>query len=118
MFFTRSLQASAFILSFSTLTDALALNRRNKGNVQEETVLDAPHVARGVGADGIVEKRQDPQELDCPDDRWQQMLDNNPSDRVATFCNEWLGIGPATTVVEWTPTMLVFCDDIRMSVHL
>ncbi|CAO2647646.1 Nn.00g085680.m01.CDS01 [Neocucurbitaria sp. VM-36] len=103
----RSLQASAFILSFSTLTDALALNRRSAGNVQNGLVYNAPHIAHGGSVEDIVEKRQDAQELDCPDDRWQQMLDNNPPDRVATFCNEWLGIGPATTVVEWTPTITI-----------
>lgn len=116
MSFIRSLQASVFILSFSTLTDALVVNRKNTGSVQEEVAFVAPNVARGVSVDNVVE-RQD-QELDCPDDRWQQILDNNPPDRVMTFCNEWLGIGPATTVVEWTPTMLVLYDNIRPSLHL
>ncbi|KAJ4377994.1 hypothetical protein N0V83_000824 [Neocucurbitaria cava] len=91
------------MLSFSTLTDALAVNRKSTDSVQEEVAFVAPNVARGVSVDNVVE-RQD-QVLDCPDDRWQQILDNNPPDRVMTFCNEWLGIGPATTVVEWTPTI-------------
>lgn len=95
MYISRSLQASAYLLSFSTLTTALALHRKRDGYTPDVQRVDSMH-----------EKRQD-QELECINDRWQDMLDNNPVDRVKTFCNEWLGIAPATTVIEWTPTMLV-----------
>ena len=117
MYIIRSLQAAAVILSFSTLTEALAFNRRNKGQVQEENVFEPAQIAHAGPVIGNIKLRQDGQELDCPDDRWQQLLDNNPPDRVATFCNEWLGIGPATTVVEWTPTMLVVCCHLHSRFH-
>jgi len=100
MHITRSLPASAFVLSLSTLTEALALRRTS------EDALDGSRFARrGASLDGAAWKRQGVETLDCPNDRWQQLLDNNPQDRVVTFCNEWLGISPATTVLEVTPTM-------------
>lgn len=106
MYISRSLQASAYLLSFSTLTAALALHRKKDGHSIEEQRVEPLLNAPGGTAESANEKRQD-QELECINDRWQDMLDNNPVDRVKTFCNEWLGIAPATTVIEWTPTMSV-----------
>lgn len=113
MYITRSLQASAFFLSFSTLTAAVALHRTADSDVQLEA-----RTAHSGSLDSIFKKRQDAQELECPNDRWQAMLDSNPADRVATFCNEWLGLEPATTVVEWTPTMSVYSSSILSELAL
>jgi hypothetical protein len=58
------------------------------------------HDAHNVNA----EKRQ-VTSIFCPDNRFQKLLDSNPETRVQTFCNEWLGMPPATTTIEFTPTM-------------
>ena len=118
MHLTRSLQTSTFLLSFATWAGALVLQSRPDEDVQKEKRFAAVDLEHGELLEGVPEKRQDSQELECPNDRWQQLLDSNPTDRVVTFCNEWLGIGPATEVVEWTPTMFVSCTDIQPSFDL
>jgi len=103
---TRSLCASAIFLSFSALSDAWAVfsgGRDRRQDVEEPAAIEVRHKA--VQAHNI-QKRQE-NHLYCPDDRWQQILDSNPDARIKTFCNEWLGIQPATEVVETTPTMFV-----------
>jgi hypothetical protein len=37
--------------------------------------------------------------------RYQKFLDSNSPEAVGAFCNSWLGTPPATTVVEYTPTV-------------
>jgi hypothetical protein len=49
-------------------------------------------------------KRQ-PATLICPDDTYARILSDSPDERVETFCNEWLGIAPATVTVDVTPTV-------------
>lgn len=100
MHFSRSLQVSACFLSFSLLTESLVL-RRKDGTISQEK---GP-ARRGALLDSVLNKRQDPEVLNCPSDRWQDLLDSNPENRVVTFCNEWLGIEPATSVIEITPTV-------------
>jgi hypothetical protein len=53
---------------------------------------------------GMFGKRQD-QILDCPNDNFAFLLDNNPDSSVERFCNDWLNIAPATVVSEVTPTV-------------
>jgi hypothetical protein len=106
MHVTRSLRASAIFLSFSVLGNAWVLHRKSAGDIEQARGLDSVQVPRAAPVDGNVKKRQgETTELECPNDRWEQMLDANPDDRVKTFCNEWLGISPATVVEEVTPTM-------------
>jgi hypothetical protein len=118
MSLTRSSWPAAVLLSLCTLSDAWAM-RRSAGS----SVHQAEHVAielRQSGAQNKFDKRQET-ELVCPDDRYQEFLDNNPKDRIETFCNEWLGISPTTVVVEYTPTMYVdpciVCDSAYTSQH-
>lgn len=103
MYISRSLQASAFLLSFSTLSSALAVVNNNGDNdLEQERGLKADNAIRRSDKGAAGEEQQ---ALDCPNDRWQEFLDANPSPRIQTFCNEWLGLGPATSVVEVAPTV-------------
>ncbi|KAH7074205.1 hypothetical protein FB567DRAFT_191686 [Paraphoma chrysanthemicola] len=106
MSLTRPTWASVLLLSFCTFSEAWVLHRKPAGHAQ--IVKDAAPIELRNDAAPVVslEKRQD-SELFCPDDRWQEFLNSNPENRVKTFCNEWLGISPATTVLEYTPTITV-----------
>ncbi|KAL6709912.1 hypothetical protein ACN47E_000697 [Coniothyrium glycines] len=108
MHVSRSLRASAIFLSFFTSTDAWVLHRKPAGTVARGKEEDNARLPRGEWLDGEFKKRQgEVTELNCPNDRWEKMLDSNPDDRVKTFCNEWLGIGPATVTQEVTPTITI-----------
>ncbi|KAI8931729.1 hypothetical protein NX059_011372 [Plenodomus lindquistii] len=104
MYTTLSLQALAVVLSFSSSTEALVVRKSN--NPAQEVYRDA---RRGVALHGHLDKRQNSSEtvLDCSNDRWQELLDSNAEDRIETFCNEWLDISPATSVIEVTPTSTI-----------
>jgi hypothetical protein len=97
---TPSSHALALVLSFSTLAEGWGLRRKLVEYAQEDVKTYPVYHPRGVG---IFEKRQD--QLVCPNDDYQRFLASNPPNAVATFCNSWLGIPSATTVVEDTPTV-------------
>lgn len=100
MYITHSVRALAWVLSFSASIEALVVRRSNDNAVQEKVFARrGPSLRRGFS------KRQGITEMDCPNDRWQEMLDTNPQERIVTFCNEWLDIAPATEVLEVTPTL-------------
>ncbi|KAK1916631.1 hypothetical protein P3342_012256 [Pyrenophora teres f. teres] len=106
MFIIRSLQASALFLSFSTLTEGWSLGRKHDQHAQQhENPIYPAYQPRGASYNGVPEKRQD--QLMCPNDQWQAFLDSVPKNGVTVFCNDYLGIPPATTVVEYTPTVTV-----------
>jgi len=102
MSFTRFSKASAVVLSLCTLSDAWALY--HKIDTKNAKAKDASVELRRHEAQDLNEKRQTT-ELFCPNDRYEQFLNNNPDPSVQTFCNEWLGLAPATTVIEYVPTM-------------
>jgi hypothetical protein len=101
---TRFSWPLAVLLSFCTFSDAWVLHRKVDSKKQEVENVAQPELRRNEAQNLNIEKRQTTS-LYCPDDRWQQFLDSNPEARVQAFCNEWLGLAPATTVVEYTPTM-------------
>lgn len=106
MFITRSLQASALFLSFFTLAEGWSLRRKHVEHAQQyENARYPVYQPRDASQNGVVEKRQN--QLVCPNDRWEAFLDSVPTNSVSTFCNDYLGIPPATTVVEYTPTVSV-----------
>jgi len=92
---TPSLRALAIFLSLSPSIDALVVRKSN---------APAQEVYRGARRGLTPDKRQE-EVLDCPDNDYQALLDSNPKSRIATFCNRWLDIEPATTVLEVTPTL-------------
>jgi hypothetical protein len=105
MFFTRSILASATLLSFSATAEAWVLHRSadEHAEVKRSTVDQAKN---GWSWSGLLGKRQGGGViLDCPDNDFADMLNNNPDDNVARFCNDWLNISPATVVSEVTPTV-------------
>jgi hypothetical protein len=73
----------------------------------DSSVHQEEHVAIELRQDGTQNKfnRRQNTALICPDDRYMEFLDSNPTARIKTFCNEWLGISPSTVTVEYTPTM-------------
>ncbi|KAH9879685.1 hypothetical protein IAQ61_001504 [Plenodomus lingam] len=104
MHVTHSLQALAVVLSFTGPVEALVVRKSNK---PAQEVYRAAH--RGPAPEGHLYKRQNATDvvLDCSNDRWQELLDSNTGDRITTFCNEWLDIPPATSVLEVTPTITI-----------
>jgi len=105
--FLPSPSSALFVLfSFCTVSDARVLNRRADEHVQDGKGLAHTELRRGLKDGGVFAKRQE-EELDCSQDRFSEFLNANPEERIETFCNEWLGIEPATLVVEYTPTMFV-----------
>ena len=103
MFFTRSVLASATLISFSATTQAWVLQRKAEehAEVKRLTTHDAQN---NWSWKNILGRRQD-QVLDCPNDQFASLLSNNPDNSVETFCNDWLNIPPTTLVVEVTPTV-------------
>jgi hypothetical protein len=102
MFFTRFSKASVVFLSLCTLSDAWALYHKVDG--EKAKVEDAPVEMRRHAAEDFDEKRQTT-ELFCPNDSYARILNNNPPESVQSFCNDWLELAPATTVIEYVPTM-------------
>lgn len=103
MFLTRSLLASATLLSLSALTEAWAL-RRTSDN--PNSIAD-PATQSSWSWSNLVGKRQRDVILNCPDDQFAALLSNNSADSVETFCNDWLNMAPATIYSEVTPTITV-----------
>lgn len=91
-----SLQALAAFLSLSASVNALVVK---KSNAPAQELYRAVH--RGLTPN----KRQTPEVLNCPETEYQDLLDSNPKNRIADFCNKWLDLAPTTTVLEITPTM-------------
>ena len=103
MFFTRSVLASASILSFSTTANGWALHRDTEEHVEVKRIVSSEAEGRWSWSN-FFGKRQD-QILDCPNNQFATLLSNNPDNVVETFCNDWLNLAPATVVAEVTPTM-------------
>ncbi|KAJ4985341.1 hypothetical protein SVAN01_09192 [Stagonosporopsis vannaccii] len=105
MFFTRSVLASATLLSFSATTEGWVLHRKAEEHVAVKRI-----VANGAQDQwswrNFFGKRQD-EVLECPNDQFAALLSNNPDDSVESFCNDWLNIPPTTIVEEFTPTVTV-----------
>ncbi|KAJ4336827.1 hypothetical protein N0V95_008493 [Ascochyta clinopodiicola] len=106
MFFTRSILASATLLSFSALSDAWVLHRKADEHAEVKRVTD-PSTQGGWSWNSLFPKRQGDVILDCPDNQFAALLDNNPDDSVESFCNDWLNIAPTTVFSEVTPTVTV-----------
>lgn len=104
MFFTRSVLASATLLSFSATTEAWVLHRNTDEHVEVKRVV-ADGAQAGWSWNNFFGKRQGDIILDCPDNQFAALLDNNPDSIVESFCNDWLDLAPATVVSEVTPTM-------------
>lgn len=101
---TRFAWPSAILLSLCTFSNAWVLHRKVDSKEQEVDQVAAVELRRHEAQDIDLEKRQTTQ-LFCPNDRYQEFLDSNAPDRIQTFCNEWLGLAPATIVTEYRPTM-------------
>ncbi|UPX20391.1 uncharacterized protein EKO05_0010623 [Ascochyta rabiei] len=106
MFFTRSLQASATLLSLSALSEAWVLHRNPDQHAEVKTP-PAPDTQPAWSWNSFFPKRQGDVTLDCPDDQFATLLSNNPDSTVETFCNDWLNIPPTTVISEVTPTVTV-----------
>jgi len=106
MLITRSLQASALFLSFTSLAEGWSLHRKHDEHFgQRDNARYPVYQPRRASHEGVADKRHN--QLVCPSDQWQAFLDSVPKDGVTIFCNDYLGIPPATTVVEYTPTVSV-----------
>jgi hypothetical protein len=101
-----SSRASALLLSLCSFSEGWVLLHQSSGHKSDKAGLAHNELRRHSHRVGDLGKRQE-EELDCSENRYQQFLDENPPDRIQTFCNEILGMGPATTVIEYTPTMSV-----------
>lgn len=119
MYISPSLLASALVLSFSTYTEARVAQHR--ANSQSGNALNRQPDDGGTPQKGplhsLFGKRQDQDqdqdededdELDCSTpDVYIDLLNDESDDAIQTFCNKWLGLPPATTEVDFTPTMSV-----------
>ncbi|KAJ4371734.1 hypothetical protein N0V86_008287 [Didymella sp. IMI 355093] len=105
MFFTRSVLASAAVLSFSATTEASVLHRNAEEHVEVKRVA-ADEAQSGWTWRSLFGKRQDVV-LDCPDNQFASLLDNAPNNDVEGFCNDWLNLAPATTTSLVSPTVTV-----------
>lgn len=104
MFFTRSVVASAALLSFSATTDAWVLHRNTEEHVEVKRIVGDAAQDRWSWSN-FFGKRQQDEILDCPNNQFAALLSNNPDSTVETFRNDWLNLAPATVVAEVTPTM-------------
>jgi hypothetical protein len=107
-----SLRALVLLLSLCYLSEAWVLLHQSSDNKSDKAELAHDELRRHSHRVGDLGKRQE-EELDCSENRYQEFLDENPPDRIQTFCNEILGMGPATTVVEYMPTVYVllrYCE--------
>ncbi|KAL1645583.1 hypothetical protein SLS61_008266 [Didymella pomorum] len=105
MFFTRSVLASAAVLSFSATTEGSVLHRKADEHVEVKRV--AINEAQGAWTwKNLFGKRQT-LVLDCPNDQFASLLDSAPNNDVQGFCNDWLNLAPATVTNEITPTITV-----------
>lgn len=104
MFFTRSLLASATLLSFTATTGAWVLHRNAEEHVEVKRIA-VNDAQNSWSWRNILGKRQGDTILDCPNDQYAALLNNNPNANIETFCNDWLNIAPATVTSEVTPTL-------------
>lgn len=105
MFFTRSVLAPAAILSFSVTTEGWVLHRNTEEHVEVKRIVADEAQHHWSWRDILGKRQSDDRVLDCPNDQFASLLSNNPDSAVVTFCNDWLNLGPATTVIEVTPTV-------------
>jgi hypothetical protein len=111
MYISRSLLVLASVLSFSIHTSARV------AQYQVDSASDNASEAKEFGQgsflqkwplSSIFRKRQDNSttEIDWTTlDLYKHILDDGSPSDITTFCNIWLGLPPATTVVEYTPIM-------------
>lgn len=110
MYFSRSLLASAAILSFSATVDATVAFPGADSHVE--------HAERqsGAGFGGILgqwslrslfNKRQQPEELICEDNASSRTLRDGRPEDAQVVCNQLLELPPATVEVDYTPVMWV-----------
>lgn len=103
MFFSRSLLASALVLSFSTYAEARVAQHRidpASGDVSKGKKF------HGWTLRNILGKRQEPQVLDCSTPNlYIDILEDTNGDNVQTFCNKWLDLPPMTTTTDYTPIL-------------
>ncbi|KAF3042704.1 hypothetical protein E8E12_008429 [Didymella heteroderae] len=105
MFFTRSVLASAAVLSFSATAEGSVLHRKAEEHIEVKRV--AADDAQGAWTwKRLFGKRQN-LILDCPNDQFASLLDSAPNNDVQGFCNDWLNLDPATVTNEVTPTVTV-----------
>jgi hypothetical protein len=110
MYISRPALALTSFLSFSIYTDArVAQHPVDSGDTTsvEEESSDRSILQRWP-LSNIFRKRQDAgaTELDwTTTDLYKNILDDGQPDDIQTFCNIWLGIPPATEVVDVTPTL-------------
>jgi hypothetical protein len=103
MFFTRSVLASAAVLSFSATTEASVLHRSAEEHVEVKRVA-TDDAQGGWTWRSLLGKRQD-LVIDCPNNQFASLLDNAPNNDVQGFCNDWLNLAPATTTSLVSPTV-------------
>lgn len=103
MFFTRSVLASAAVLSFSATTEGSVLHRKSEEHIEVKRV-DAAEAQGAWTWKSLFGKRQN-LILDCPNDQFASLLDSAPNNDVQGFCNDWLNLDPATVTSEITPTV-------------
>lgn len=103
MFFTRSVLASAAVLSFSAITEGSVLHRKADEHVEVKRI-DINEAQGAWTWKDLFRKRQN-LVLDCPNDQFAALLDHAPDNDVQGFCNDWLSLAPATVTEEVTPTM-------------
>ena len=102
MFFTRSVLALATLLSLSATTEGWVLHRDAEEHVEIKRIAVDESQKSWWSLFG---KRQGDTILDCPNDQFYALLNNNPDSSVESFCNDWLNIAPATVTSEVTPTV-------------
>jgi hypothetical protein len=95
---------TAILLSLCTLSEAWVLHRKADSRKQEADNVTPIELRRHEVRKLGLEKRQTTELVCREDDDYEELLDNNPEPFVQFFCNRLLGLGPATTVVEVTPT--------------
>lgn len=109
MYVSRSLLALASILSFSIYADARVaqhLDDKADNSASKRDKSTNSRFLRRWPLSNIFAKRQNATELDwTTTDLYKNILDDGAPSDIQTFCNIWLGIPPATAVVDYTPTM-------------
>lgn len=112
MHYSRSLLATAALLSFSITTKAAVAQRRILG-LGSEGQLEEVNAEHGSQiqevSDQHLRKRQESDApnsslLTCGGLYWNILYDAKDDD-TQTFCNQWLNLPPATTEVESQSTV-------------
>jgi hypothetical protein len=111
MYISRSLLVFASVLSFSIHTSARVAQHHidsASDNALEAQKSEKNKFSQKWPLSNIFRKRQDNSttEIDWTTlDLYKNILDDGSPSDITMFCNIWLGLPPATTVVEFTPIM-------------